>query len=132
MSKNSTDDFLSKFANRVEKVGRDGVMGLMKSTGLPINNIKQDYDNIPNYSSFNNKSRYNEMNKNNVDQGNFSLRSHNINNNNSYKNPLRNSAIINMNNFANINNNRNNNINYNSSKTFLSPMNNQNNILIQK
>ena len=30
-------DFLSKFADRVEKVGRDGVMGLMKSTGSPIN-----------------------------------------------------------------------------------------------
>ena len=56
MSKNSTNDFLSKFANRVEKVGRDGVMGLMKSTGLPINN--QNYDNIPNYSSFNNKNNF--------------------------------------------------------------------------
>ena len=126
MSKNSTNDFLSKFANRVEKVGRDGVMGLMKSTGLPINN--QNYDNIPNYSSFNNKNRNNEMIKNNIDQDNFSLRSHNINNNNPYKNPLRNSAITNMNNFANINNNRNNNINYNTSKTFLSSINNQNNM----
>ena len=43
MSKNKTDDFLSKFANRVEKVGRDGVMGLMKSTKLPINNMRQNY-----------------------------------------------------------------------------------------
>ena len=121
MSKNSTEDFLSKFANRVEKVGRDGVMGLMKSTGLPINKLRQDYDNNQNYSSFNNKNRNNEMNKTNIDQENISLRSHNINDNNLYKNPLRNSAITNMNNFANINNNnnRNNNINYNTSKTFL-------------
>ena len=43
MSKNKNDDFLSKFADRVEKVGRDGVMGLMKSTGSPINNVRQNY-----------------------------------------------------------------------------------------
>ena len=44
MSKYDNDDFLSKFADRVEKVGRDGVMGLMKSTGAPIN-----MDKIQNY-----------------------------------------------------------------------------------
>ena len=44
MSKYGNDDFLSKFADRVEKVGRDGVMGLMKSTGSPIN-----LDKIKNY-----------------------------------------------------------------------------------
>ena len=44
MSKYDNDDFLSKFADRVEKVGRDGVMGLMKSTGSPVN-----MDKIKNY-----------------------------------------------------------------------------------
>ena len=49
MSKFGNDDFLSKFANRVEKVGRDGVMGLMKSTGIPVNLIKQNNYNEQNY-----------------------------------------------------------------------------------
>ena len=49
MSKYDNDDFLSKFADRVEKVGRDGVMGLMKSTGSPIN-----MDKIKNYYNQNN------------------------------------------------------------------------------
>ena len=49
MSKFGNDDFLSKFANRVEKVGRDGVMGLMKSTGIPVNMIKQNNYNDQDY-----------------------------------------------------------------------------------
>ena len=36
MSKNKTDDFFSRFGNRVEKVGRDGIMRLMKSTGFKL------------------------------------------------------------------------------------------------
>ena len=42
MSKFENDDFLAKFANRGEKVGRDGVMGLMKSTGVPKNIDRQN------------------------------------------------------------------------------------------
>ena len=64
MSKVKEDYFLSKFANRVEKVGRDGVMGLMKSTGLPINNIMQNnFNNQNNYNSFKGRSNLNEINK---------------------------------------------------------------------
>ena len=64
MSKNKTDDFLSKFANRVEKVGRDGVMGLMKSTGLPINSVRQGYLGTPDYSFSMRKNGPNEIDKN--------------------------------------------------------------------
>ena len=126
MSKNTTDDFLTKFANRVEKVGRDGVMGLMKSTGLPINNIKYNYDNTQNYQSLNYKNDINEANKsnNNNDYNISPFRSQkNLYINNTYKSSLRNSAISNINNFSNINNNK-----YSTSKSVISSKNfNQNN-----
>ena len=32
------DDFLTKFGNRIEKIGKDGIMGIMKNTGHSINN----------------------------------------------------------------------------------------------
>ena len=65
MAKYKGDDFLSKFANRVEKVGRDGVMGLMKSTGLPINNILQNnYNDQNHFNSFQRKNDLNESHKN--------------------------------------------------------------------
>ena len=127
MSKNTTDDFLTKFANRVEKVGRDGVMGLMKSTGRPINNIKYNYDNTQNYQSLNYKNDINEVNKsnNNNDYNISPFRSQkNIYINNTYKSSLRNSAISNINNFSNINNNK-----YSTSKSVISSKNfNHNNI----
>ena len=124
MAKNSNDNFLTKFGNRVEKVGRDGVMGLMKSTGIPINNVRQSYGDIQNFSYPNNKNDLREINKNNNDYGNSTFRSnYNLYNNNTYK-TLKNSAISNMNNFSNINNN---NYRYNSSKVIIPLMNNQNN-----
>lgn len=126
MSKNSNDEFLTKFANRVEKVGRDGVMGLMKSTGLPINNIKYNYHNEQNYQSSNSKISKNEVNKsnNNNDYDISPLRAqNNMFINKTYKSSLKNSAVSNINNFSNINNNI---YKYNSSKSVIPSMNNQN------
>lgn len=37
MSKNNVDNFLAKFGNRIERIGKDGVMGIMKNTGPSIN-----------------------------------------------------------------------------------------------
>lgn len=42
MRKNNGDDFLAKFGERVEKIGKDGFMGLMKNTGSSINNNYQN------------------------------------------------------------------------------------------
>ena len=36
-NRKDNEDFLSKFGDRIEMVGRDGVMGIMKNTGNPIN-----------------------------------------------------------------------------------------------
>ena len=71
MSKYDNDDFLSKFANRVEKVGRDGVMGLMKSTGAPINIEKINNYYNQNYFDFHKqKNNTNEIHKNILDENN--------------------------------------------------------------
>ena len=73
MSKFGNDDFLSKFANRVEKVGRDGVMGLMKSTGLPINmNRSNNFYNSNNNDSFKGRNDLNEIHKNIYEDNNSS------------------------------------------------------------
>ena len=37
MRKNNIDNFLSKFENRIEIIGKDGVKGIMKHTGPSIN-----------------------------------------------------------------------------------------------
>ena len=88
MAKNKTDNFLIKFANRVETVGRDGVMGLMKSTGVPINNNRQNnYSNQGAYFSMK-KEVFNEDNKNTNDFNNHQRISPNnlFTNNNTYRN----------------------------------------------
>ena len=36
-NRKDSDEFLSKFSGRIEIVGRDGVIGIMKNTGVPIN-----------------------------------------------------------------------------------------------
>ena len=102
MSKNKTDDFLSKFANRVEKVGRDGIMGLIKNTGQPISSIKQKNDDTQIYGSLLRKNIKNEDNKNNIDFGNSSFNSkNNLFSNNIYNSPIRYNNMSNNNNYPN-------------------------------
>jgi hypothetical protein len=129
MSKNNNDDFLSRFANRVEKVGRDGVMGLMKSTGIPINNMRQNYFGNQDYSSSirkNGINRANEIDKNIID---FDDRANNDNinyfNNNTYKPSIINNMAQNMLNYSNMN--KNSTYKLNSAKTFLPIINNNQN-----
>ena len=128
MSKNKTDDFLSKFANRVEKVGRDGVMGLMKSTGLPINSVRQGYLGTPDYSFSMRKNGPNEIDKNTLDFDNSALKAKNqnslyFNNNNTYRNKssMMNNIIPNMNHYSNMN--KNNDYKLHSAKTILPEIN---------
>jgi hypothetical protein len=106
MSENKNDDFLSKFADRVEKVGRDGVMGLMKSTGSPINSISQNNYEFSEFSSTAGKNRLNEVHKNILDYENSPFGSNNQNNlymnNNSNRFSIKNNY-----NYSNINNNNN-------------------------
>ena len=65
MSKFGNDDFLAKFGDRVEKVGRDGVMGLMKSTGNPINLNRQNiYTNQNNFNIYKGRNDLREIHKN--------------------------------------------------------------------
>ena len=148
MSKNDNDDFLSKFADRVEKVGRDGVMGLMKSTGSPIN-----MDKIKNYYNQNyfdrrfQRNNQNEIHKNILEE-NHSAFSPRIKNNiyinqgiNKYpttnydmKNVKQNSILYNRNfndynNFNNMNRNsliRSTNLGLNSNDIYESTSNNNN------
>ena len=130
MSKNKTDDFLSRFANRVEKVGRDGVMGLMKSTKLPINNMRQNYFGNQELSSSIKKNgiyRINEVDKNSIDLDDRSNNNIHYFNNNTYKPSIINHMDQNMNNFSNMNNNNNSKFKLNSAKTFLPIINNNQN-----
>ena len=130
MSKNKTDDFLSKFANRVEKVGRDGVMGLMKSTKLPINNMRQNYFGNQELSSSikkNGINRINEVDKNSIDFDDRSNNNIHYFNNNTYKPSIINHMDQNMNNFSNMNNNNSSKFKLNSAKTFLPIINNNQN-----
>ena len=64
---NKRDDFLSKFSDRIEKVGRDGIMGLMKSTGIPINNLRQNLHSSQKFNSFRRKNVFKEIDKNFTD-----------------------------------------------------------------
>ena len=89
MSKFENDDFLAKFANRVEKVGRDGVMGLMKSTGVPINIDRQNNYNNQNYfDSYKRRNYTNEIHKNIIEENNSAFAPRNKNN--IYVNQLQN------------------------------------------
>ena len=68
MRKNNID-FLSKFGERVEKIGKDGVMGIMKKhTGPSINNNNIIYNEIFN-RDFNKNLTY-KPNRNNFEQNN--------------------------------------------------------------
>lgn len=124
MSKNKNDDFLSKFADRVEKVGRDGVMGLMKSTGSPINSISQNNYGLSDFSSTAGKNRLNEVQKNILDYENSPFRLNNQNNlymnNNTNRFSIRNNYNYN---YSNINDN-NNDYKLHSANPILPPINN--------
>lgn len=110
MSKFGNDDFLSKFANRVEKVGRDGVMGLMKSTGIPINMVRQNNYNNPNYfNSHKGKNSLIESHKNILEENNSTfvprVKNNIYINQNINKYPTKNYEIRNMKNYSFVNNN---------------------------
>ena len=123
MSKNKKDDFLSKFGDRVEKVGRDGVMGLMKTTGIPINNVKPNFFGTPEFRSFSRKNGLSEIHKNILEYENFPLRS--SNKNNLYmKVKLNDYPIRNNHNYSDINYNKENS-RFNSSSIFPSINNNK-------
>lgn len=40
---NDKNDFISKFSNRIEIIGKDGVIGIMKNTKNPINTKRQSF-----------------------------------------------------------------------------------------
>ena len=110
MSKFGNDDFLAKFANRVEKVGRDGVMGLMKSTGLPINIDREN--NHYNQADFNYNKGINsskEIRKNIFDDNNSTFEPRIKNNiyinRNINKFPTKNYDIQSVKHYSFINNN---------------------------
>ena len=110
MSKFGNDDFLAKFANRVEKVGRDGVMGLMKSTGLPINIDRENnhYNQVDfNYNKGINSSK--EIRKNIFDDNNSTFEPRIKNNiyinRNINKFPTKNYDIQSVKHYSFINNN---------------------------
>ena len=127
MSKFGNDDFLAKFANRVEKVGRDGVMGLMKSTGLPINIDREN--NHYNQADFNYNKGINsskEIRKNIFDDNNSTFEPRIKNNiyinRNINKFPTKNYDIQSVKHYSFINNN---NTGLFSSKANISSINGQ-------
>ena len=34
----TNDNFMAKFGSRAELIGKDGILGIMRNTGFPINN----------------------------------------------------------------------------------------------
>ena len=141
MSKFGNDDFLAKFANRVEKVGRDGVMGLMKSTGVPINIDRQNNYNNQNYfDSYKRRNDLNEIHKNIIEENNSSFAPRNKNNiyvnQRQNKFPPKNYDIRNINHYSLVGDNNtgifstkssipsmNDNINHNQRNSLLRSMN---------
>ena len=81
--------FFQDLLIELRKLGRDGIMELIKSTGIQINNIRQNYFGNQDYSSSirkNGINRANEIDKNTID---FDDRANNDNinyfNNKAYK-----------------------------------------------
>ena len=48
------EEFLKKFTNRIEHMGKDGIVGILKNTREPINNLSKKF----NYNINNNKNNY--------------------------------------------------------------------------
>ena len=65
-NRKDNEDFLSKFGDRIEMVGRDGVMGIMKTTGNPINSGYTR--NINNNNQINQNLISNNLHKTNFDE----------------------------------------------------------------
>ena len=101
MRKNNIDNFLSKFENRIEIIGKDGVKGIMKHTGPSINENNFIFQN----DLFNNIYNKNlttrnmlEQNKNILKDGNnknpsyslsksYKFQNFNVFKNNNYRDP---------------------------------------------
>ena len=73
------DDFLTKFEDRIQKVGKDGIMGIMKHTGPSINN--NIFQNILFNKEYNKNLTY-KPNRNNYEQNNYYYQNQEIANNN--------------------------------------------------
>ena len=141
MSKFGNDDFLAKFGNRVEKVGRDGVMGLMKSTGLPINmNRQNNYANQNHFNTYKGRNDLKEIHKNIIEDNYNSFSPGSKNNIYINKFPTSSKEIRNIKHYSFLNNNNNeilskrsnipplsnnisNNINYRQRNSLLKSMN---------
>jgi len=105
MSKFGNDDFLAKFGDRVEKVGRDGVMGLMKSTGNPINfNRKNIYTNQNNFNIYKGRNDLREIHKNILEDNYNSYSPRNKNNIYINKFPASSKEIRNIKHYSFLNN----------------------------
>ena len=104
MSKCKDNDFLTKFGDRIETIGKDGVMGLMKHTGISINNNINNRNNYQNNCiQYFSETRIHENN-------NFNSPQHSINssywsNKNLNRNNILNSKIESLNTFNNSSNN---------------------------
>ena len=73
------DDFLTKFEDRIQKVGKDGIMGIMKHTGPSINN--NIFQNILFNKEYNQNLTY-KPNRNNYEHNNNYYQNQEIANNN--------------------------------------------------
>ena len=105
MSKFGNDDFLAKFGDRVEKVGRDGVMGLMKSTGNPINLNRQNiYTNQNNFNIYKGRNDLREIHKNILEDNYNSYSPRNKNNIYINKFPASSKEIRNIKHYSFLNN----------------------------
>ena len=98
--KEETSDFLKKFKNRIEKMGKNGVSGLLMKMHEPINGNYSNnnrynpsflnYDNYSNYENeYFNNFNYNNNNNNqiyNIYQNNYNNNNNNNESNNYFKN----------------------------------------------
>lgn len=94
--RNNGDDFLAKFGNRVQKIGKDGVMGIMKNTGPTINNNNIIFQNLMFNAEYHKNMTY-KPNRNIFDQNNPYFNSQGISNINN----MNGQSIRNNNDFLN-------------------------------
>ena len=78
MKKNDNLIFLQKFKNRIETIGKNGVLDLMKNTGEPINNNDNFYYYNNNYFNYNNNFQNGNFNHqlNNIYSNKFNYNNH--------------------------------------------------------
>ena len=101
--KEETSDFLKKFKNRIEKMGKNGVSGLLLKMNEPINGIfsnnnryNSSFLNYNNYSNNENEyiNNYNYKNNNNQIYNIYQNNYNNYNNNNESNNYFKNKGYF--------------------------------------